>query len=347
MGQALTPFITVVYGAGMLKVVLSLLAYFMPNIANGSTYQILNHMSNAPFYFMPVLVAYGASKTLKSNPAFSMTIALGLMYPQFNAMMSGEAEMAVTMLGLPVHLVTYGNTLLPGIFVAIMCAYLEKYSYKYIPGLLRSVFAPLCVFLIGIPLTVLVLGPAGNVVGSWIVSGIVWLQANVGGFAPGVIAAAHPFLVMMGVNMLMVGPMTELLGRVGYDNVFRPGWILHNVAEGGSCLAVALKTKDKDLRTTALSAGIGALVSGVSEPALYGINLRLRKPMYGLVIGAFVGGSIAGWLGAKAFTMGYSSVLGVVIFAETMGAILAGIIVGFVVSFVITYFLYDGKSIQK
>ena len=79
---------------------------------------------------------------------------------------------------------------------------------------------------------------------------------------------------MMGVNMLMVAPMTELFTSVGYDNVFRPGWILHNIAEGGSCLAVMLKTKDKDLKSSALSAAIGAIISGVSEPALYGINLR-------------------------------------------------------------------------
>mgnify|MGYP002242205003 FL=1 len=118
-------------------------------------------------------------------------------------------------------------------------------------------------------------------VGSWIVTGIVWLQAHAGGMAPGIIAATHPFLVMMGVNMLMVGPMTELLARVGFDNVFRPGWIIHNVAEGGACMAVALRTKNRDLRTTAISAGVGAFLSGVSEPALYGINLRLKKPMIG------------------------------------------------------------------
>ena len=155
-------------------------------------------------------------------------MAAALLYPNFIAMM--EAGEAVTMMKLPVYLTTYGSTLLSGIFSAILVAYLEKLFYKIIPGMLRSVFAPLCVFLIGYPLTVLVLGPAGAVVGSWIVKAIVFIQAHVGGFAPGIIAATHPFLVMMGVNMLMVAPMTELLTRVGSDNVFRPGWILHNIS---------------------------------------------------------------------------------------------------------------------
>lgn len=344
MGQSLTPFITVVYGAGMLKVILSLLSYFFPAITASQTYTLFNIMCNAPFYFMPVLVAYGTSKVLKSNPAFAMAIAATLLYPDFNALMtSGES---LSMLGLSVHLSTYGNTLLPGLFVAILCAYLEKYFYKILPSVIRSVFAPLCVFLIGFPLTVLVLGPVGNIVGSWIVAGIVWLQAHVGGFAPGIIAAIHPFLVMMGVNMLMVAPMMELFSRTGYDNVFRPGWILHNIAEGGASLAVALKTKNKDLKTEAISASIGAFVSGVSEPALYGVNLRLKKPMIGLVAGAFAGGSVAGFLGAKAFSMGYSSILGVVIFEKTMGAILAGVAVSFVISFIVTYVLYDGSDIK-
>lgn len=342
MGQAMTPFITVVYGAGMLRVVLSLVSYFAPAAAESSTYQLFDFMSQAPFYFMPILVAYGTSRVLKANPAFSIAMAAALLYPNFVTMM-GAGE-SVTMLGLPVYLTTYGSTLLPGIFSAVLVAYLEKFFYRVIPGMLRSVFAPLCVFLIGFPLTVLILGPAGAVVGSWIVAGIVWIQAHVGGFAPGIIAAAHPFLVMMGVNMLMVAPMTELLARMGYDNVFRPGWILHNISEGGSCLAVAVRTKDKDLRTAALSAGIGAVVSGVSEPALYGVNLRLRKPMIGLVLGGLAGGAVAGFMGAKAFSMGYSSILGVVIFEKTMFAIIAGVAVSFAVSFLVTLLLYNGKE---
>ena len=109
--------------------------------------------------------------------------------------------------------------------------------------------------------------------------------------------------------MLPVAPMMELFSRTGYDNVFRPGWILHNISECGSCCAVALKTKDKEFRATALSAGIGAMLSGVSEPALYGVNLRLKKPMIGLVAGGIAGGAVAGYMGAKAFAMGYSSIL--------------------------------------
>ena len=344
MSASLTPFITVLFGAGMLRVILSLASYFYPAITSSTTYMLFNFMSQAPFYFMPILVAYGASRVLKSNPAFAITVAAALLYPDFAVMVA--AGDPVTMLGLPVKLVSYSSSLLPAIFSAILLAYLEKFFYRVIPGMLRSVFAPLCVFLVGYPVTILILGPAGVVVGTWIVTGIVWLQAHVGGFAPGIIAAIHPFLVMMGVNMLMVAPMTELFTSVGYDNVFRPGWILHNIAEGGSCLAVMLKTKDKDLKSSALSAAIGAIISGVSEPALYGINLRLRTPIFGVVAGGLVGGAVAGFMGAKAFSMGYSSILGVVIFENTIKAIVAGVIAAFFVSFLATFVLYNGKTVN-
>lgn len=342
MSASLTPFVTVLYGAGMLRVVLSLASYFNADIAQSTTYQLLNFASQAPFYFMPILIAYGACRVLKCNPVFSITIVAALLYPDFTAMVS--AGEAVTMFGLPVKLVSYSSSLLPAIFCSILCAYLERFFYRVIPGVLRSVFAPLCIFLVGYPVTVLLLGPAGVVVGGWIVTGITWLQAHVGGLAPGIIAAVHPFLVMLGVNMLMVAPMTELFTATGYDNVFRPGWILHNISEGGSCFAVALKTKNGDLKTTAISAGIGAIVSGVSEPALYGVNLRFRTPMIGVVAGGLVGGGIAGVLGAKAFSMGYSSILGIVIFEQTMGAIIAGVIASFVVSFLATFILYKDNG---
>ncbi|MCI8403114.1 MAG: PTS transporter subunit EIIC [Lachnospiraceae bacterium] len=345
MSQSLAPFITVLYGAGMLRVVLSLASYFFPEVTGNTTYMLFNYMSQTAFYFMPVLVAYGAARVLKSNPVFSITIVAALLYPDFTAMVS--AGEAVTLLGLPVKLVSYSSSLLPAIFATILVAYLERFFYRVIPGLLRSVFAPLCVFLVGYPITVLILGPAGVVVGGWIVTVIVWLQAHVGGVAPGIIAAAHPFLVMMGVNMLMVPPMTELFTAVGYDNVFRPGWILHNIAEGGSCLAVMVKTKDKDLKSSALSAGIGAIVSGVSEPALYGIGMRFQTPLIGVVAGGLVGGAVAGIMGAKAFSMGYSSILGIVIFENTMAAIIAGVIVAFVISFLATYFLYSDKRGER
>lgn len=342
LSSSLAPFITVLFGAGMLRVITSLAVYFWPDIANSSTYILYNHLAQVPFYFMPILVAYGAARTLKSNPAFAITMAAMLVYPSWESMVS--AGDPVNIFGIPVTLITYSSTLLPAIFSAILLAYLEKFFYKVIPGVLKSVFAPLCTLAVAFPIVMCILGPIGNIVGGYVVSAFVWIEATFGGLGVGIFAALFPFLVMMGVNMLTVAPMTELFTRMGYDNFFRPGYIIHNVAEGGACLGVFLRAKNKDLKSAALSAAIGAIISGVSEPSIYGIMIPFRRPLIGVMAGALVGGSIAGFMGAKAFSMGYSSVLTIPIFESTMLAITIGIIVSIVVSAVISFVLGVDES---
>lgn len=337
LSASLTPFITVLYGAGMLKVVLSLITFFVPEAASNSTYMMFNFMASTPFYFMPVFIAYGAARTLKSNPAFAIAMAAMLLYPDFVALVGGDKVM--TMFGIPMILVKYSNTLLPAIFSALLLAKLEKFFYKIIPSVLRSVFAPLCTLAVALPIVALILAPLGTIVGNYVVGLFVWIYQMTGGIAVGLLAAVWPFIVMGGMNMLFVAPMTELLAKSGYDNFFRPAWILHNVAEGGACIGVALKTKNKQLKSDAFSAAVGAIVSGVSEPAIYGINLRLKKPLYAVVIGGLVGGCTAGIMGARAYSLGYSSILAIPIFMDTMLAIIVAIAVTLVVSIVATYLM--------
>ncbi len=330
LSSSLTPFITVLYGAGMLKVMLSLVTFFWPEVASGTTYLMFNYLANTPFYFMPVLIAYGSAKTLKSNPAFAIAMACMLLYPDFVALVDGDQSMQI--FSLPVTLVKYSNTLLPAVFSAILLAYLEKFFYKVIPAVLRSVFAPLCTLAVALPVVTVVLAPLGTIIGNYVVKFFVATYEVTGGFAVGLLAAVWPFIVMGGMNMLFVAPMMELLSKTGADNFFRPSWILHNIAEGGACVGVALRTKNKQLKSDAIAAAIGAIVSGVSEPAIYGINLRLKKPLYAVVIGGLAGGCTAGVLGAKAYALGYSSILAIPIFADTMLAITIAIVVTFIVA---------------
>lgn len=345
LSSSLAPFITILYGAGMLRVITSLLSYFIPSITSSSTYVLFNQMATVPFYFLPVLVAYGAARTLKSNPVFAITMACMLVYPDWVALTT--AGNPVTMFGIPVRLITYSSTLLPAIFSAILLAWLEKFFYRVIPGVLRLVFAPLFTIAVALPIVLCVLGPIGNIVGGWIVALFVSIENTLHGAGVGIFAATFPFLVMMGVNMLTVAPMTELFARQGFDNFFRPGYIIHNCAEGGACLGVFLRAKNEELKSAALSAAIGGIVSGVSEPAIYGIMIPLKRPLYGVMIGALVGGTAAGLMGAKAFAMGYSSILAIPIFEVTALAMVTGIILTIVLSCVITCILGFDESTYK
>lgn len=344
MSASLTPFITTLFGAGMLRVILTLVSYFAPSAASSYTYQIFNVIAQAPFYFMPVLIAYGVSKVLKSNPIFAITIAVALLYPDFISMANVEG---ITMFGLPITIVAYKSTLIPALLSSILVAYLEKYFYRVIPGAIRSVFAPLCIFMFGWFATVVVLAPIGYIVGSWLISAINAIRGLVGPFAPALIAGTMMFMVAFGVSQLHIPVMTELFAQLGYDPVFRPAFICHNVAEGASALGVMLKTKNQDLKSSCLSAGIAGIVSGVSEPALYGVNFRFKKTMLSVVIGATVGGTIAGIFGCKAMSMGYSSALGIVLFTDTMGGMALAILASFVIPFVLSYIFYNDNLLEK
>jgi len=343
LSSTLTPFITVLYGAGMLKVVLGVSSYFWPDIAENSTYMMFNFMSDVPFYFMPVFIAYGASRTLKSNPAFAIAMSLMLVYPNFVDLI--DSHQNVTIFGLPVTLVEYSSTLLPAIFSTLLVARLEKFFYKVIPGVLRTVFAPLFTLAVAMPIVMLILAPIGTIVGSYIVNIFTTLYSATGGIAIGLLAVVWPFMIIGGMNMLFVAPMTELLSKTGYDNFFRPAWILHNVAQGGACIGVAIRTRNKKIRSEALAAAISAIVSGVSEPAIYGITLRLKKPLYAVIAGGFVGGTVAGIMGVKAYAMGYSSILAIPIFMNTMLAIIIAIAVSFIISLIVTLVLGFDETI--
>ena len=157
-----------------------------------------------------------------------------------------------------------------------------------------------------------------------------------------------PFLVMTGMHHAVTPFMVQAIADPGYDVLFRPAYILHNMAEGGACLGVALRAKDKALKAETFSLAFGCIVAGVTEPAIYGVNLPLKKPMIGVVAGAASGGVVAGIMGATAYVYGYSTILAIPIFQQTILAIVVAIIVAIVVSAAVTFILgFDESAINR
>ena len=144
---------------------------------------------------------------------------------------------------------------------------------------------------------------------------------------------------MTGMHMALAPFMATNIADIGYDAVIRPAFLLHNMAEGGACIGVGLKAKDPEFKSQAFSIAFGCIVAGVSEPAIYGVNLKLRKPMLGVMAGGAAGGIVAGLLGAKAYVMGYSTIMALPIFVETIPAMVAGIVTAIVVAAAVTYVL--------
>lgn len=169
-----------------------------------------------------------------------------------------------------------------------------------------------------------------------VVKFFLWASATFGPVAIALLASAMPWLVMTGMHHAVTPFMVQAFADPGYDVFFRPSYILHNMAEGGACLGVALRTKNPEFRAECLSLAFGCIVAGVTEPALYGVNLPLKRPMLGIMAGTAVGGIIAGVLGATAYVYGYSTILALPIFQQTMWAMAIAIVAAIVVSALVT-----------
>ena len=347
ISASVTPLLPGLIAGGMLKVALLLIVSFInPHYASATSYLLLSAIADAPFYFMPIVVAYGAATKLGGTPVYAMVATAALLHGNFTTLVT--AGKTATLFGLPVKMLSYGTTLLPALLIAIVAYYAEKFFNKIVPGIFRSVFVGMGTIFVAGSLGFLVLGPLGNMLGQGIASAFMFLNSTVGPLAVGLLAAVLPWMVMAGMHTALTPFMPQLLSNPGYDAILRPAFLIHNMAEGGANLGVAARTKNKEFRSECFSLAIGCIVAGVTEPAIYGVNLKYRRPMYGVMAGGFVGGFIASLLGAKAYVMGYSNVLALPIFQQTAMAMVIAIIAAIATSAIVTFILgIDQKQAPK
>lgn len=337
VSSAVTPMVTGLVAGGMLKVALLLVTLVWKDFSASATYTFLSTIADAVFYFMPIFVAYGAITKLGGTPIYAMLAAAALLHPDYTAVVA--AGEAVDFCGVPVRLLAYSTSLLPALLVALVAYYAEKFFNKIVPGIFRSIFVGLGTITVTGFLAFTILGPIGNIVGAYLAQVFIFLGDTVGPVGVGVLTALLPWLVMCGMHAAIAPFMPQALVDPGYDALIRPAFILHNMAEGGACIGVALRTKNKEYRSETLGIAFGCIVAGVTEPAIYGVNLKHRRPMYGVMAGGAVGGIICGLFGARAYVMGYSTLLALPIFEDTFLAALAGMAAALVVSAVVTFIL--------
>lgn len=344
VSSSMTPMVSGLVAGGMLKVLLLLITMVNGEFAETQTYILLSGLANVPFYFMPIFVAYGASLKLHSTPIYAMICSATLLCPEFlNLVNVGEA---IYLFGLPVKGVSYSSSLVPALLIAVTASYTEKWFNKFVPGIFKSIFVGMGTVVVTMTLGFVILGPLGSYAGSYLATLFIWLGSTIAPVAVGLLAACLPWMVMCGMHGAIAPFMAQAIADPGYDPVIRPAFILHNIAEGGACIGVALRSKDAAYRSEVLALAFGCIMAGVTEPALYGVNLKLKKPMYGVMAGGAAGGIVAGILGARAYVMGYSTVMALPIFQNTIIAMAAGIIVCILVSAAVAFVLgYDEDTV--
>lgn len=346
VSAAVQPMIPALIAGGMIKVFLLLISKLYGPFAATSTYKLLSIVGNAPFYFMPITVAYGAAKKLGATPIYSMIVAAALIAPEWSSIVA--AAEPVTLFGINVALKGYGSSLLPALLLALVAYYVEKSLNKVIPG----VFKPICVgtltLIVTYSVSILALAPLGQLAGVYVTAAIMGLYKIAGPIAMAVFTGLFPYMVMTGMHMTLGAPMVQLLADNGYDPIFRPGMLLSNMAEGGAALGIAIKAKDKEIKSEALSVAVGCIFASVTEPAIYGFNLPLKKPMWAVSIGGAIGGIVAAILGAHNYEYGSSSLFALPIFEDTILAMVIAIVVTIVAACALTIvFGFDEETLKK
>ncbi|GAA0180124.1 beta-glucoside-specific PTS transporter subunit IIABC [Clostridium sediminicola] len=329
-----TPILPAITGAGMIKAVLVLLTSSGLLSMESQSYYILNFISDAAFFFLPILIAYTSAIKFKCNPFMAMSLAGVLLHPNLTALVA--AGEPVHFLGLPVTLATYSSSVIPIILIVWLMSYVEKFADKISPKPIKFFSKPLIILLVVAPIGLIALGPIGTVVGNVVAQGINILSARAGWLVVLLMGAFSPLLVMTGMHYSYFPFVFAQFATSGYESILLPGMLAANVAQGAAALCVALKSKNSELKQLAGSSGITAVL-GITEPAMYGVNLKLKKPFIGVMIGGAVGGLYGGIVGLKGYAMAVPGLAALPIFIGPEGSNFINAIVVCVIAFVVTF----------
>lgn len=323
------PMLPAITAAGMLKGLLALFVSLEWMSAGTDTYRILSAIGDGVFYFLPLLIAVSAARKFGSNPFVAIALSTALMYPDMGALLSsGES---VAFIGIPVTAVSYASSVIPILLAIWLMSYVEKWVDRVIPAALKLLLVPLITLLVMVPVTLIAIGPLGTFVGSGLSGGINWLL-NEGGLIAGIVlGGAMALIIMTGMHYALVPIILSNIATLGFDK-FLPLTFISNMGQAGATLGVFFRAKDKKLKTVALSTSFTALM-GVTEPAMYGVNMKYKKPFAAAMIGSAVGGGFALAFGAKAYVLagngglpGLPSLIGQTFWYSFGGMILAFVV---------------------
>ncbi|KGH56692.1 PTS beta-glucoside transporter subunit IIABC [Oenococcus oeni S25] len=308
ISSCMSPLIPALIGGGMIKVILILLTTVGWMSDKSQTYTILSVFGDAPFYFLPIELAITASKYHKVNQMMAVIAGAILIHPNFITLVnSGKA---IHLMGLPVTAASYSSSVIPILLIVWAMKYLEAFLEKVVPSSFKSILKPLLeIFIVGV-VSLVIIGPIGTWAGE-LLSGIVLLiQKHAAWLAMPLMAAFMPLIVMTGMHWAF-SPIFLAASIASPDSLILPAMLAANIGQGAASLAVAVKTKNKNTRQIASAAAVSALLAGVTEPALYGVTLKYKKPLYASMISGAITGLFMGIVNLKAFAFAVPSILAI------------------------------------
>lgn len=346
-----SPIVPALAGAGMVKALLGLLVAFNLVDTSSQSYIIINMMGDATFAFMPILLAFSTGQKLKCNPFLAAVVAGIMCHATWGTLVA--AKEPISLFGiLPLYLVRYTSSVIPIVLVILVQAPLERFLNKVVPKAIRLVIVPMILFLVMGTLALSIIGPLGDYIGNIMTIVFTWLSTNVSWIPPLFMGGLYPLLVIFGLHHGLAPLGTMQLSQMGYDAIFGPGVLCANIGQGTAALVVGLMSKDNKTKQLATSAGITGLM-GITEPALYGINVPKKYPLIAGLVGSAFGGLFAGLTQTHRFATGSSGIPAVMMYIGDNSMryfyqILIALAITISISAVITFFLVmKYEKVQK
>ena len=298
MSAVFAPFVYILAAAGLLQGALILITMAAPNFANTGTYEVLSFMSWTPFTFLPIFIAVTASKHFKCNTFIAILCCCALVNPSWAEMASRIADgETIRFLGIKLSETTYTSTVLPPLLLVWLLSYLERFIEKKLPETFRPLLTPMICFIILVPVTILVLGPVSAVTANGIAKGYNFLAATAPALAGAIIGGFWQVVVIFGVHWGITPVNLANFAMNGHDT-FQAFQTIAVVAQVAAAFGVFIKSRNKEFKGVALSAGVTGLF-GITEPTIYGVTLRLKKP--------FICGCAGGAIGAVVMSFFHSA----------------------------------------
>lgn len=357
-----TPVLGVLAATGMIKGFNALFVAFGLVDSTSGTYQILNATGDALFYFLPIFLGYTAIKKFGGSPFVGMAIGAALVYPTLSTLTAGEplytvfagtmfeSPIFVTFLGIPVILMSYSSSVIPIIISAFFAAKVEKWLKTVIPDVIKAFVVPMLTLLIVVPLTFIAIGPVATWAGSLLGQGTLAIY-NVSPMIAGLLLGGFwQVFVIFGLHWGLVPIAFNNLATLGYDTILATVFAA-SFAQTGAVLAILLKTKNQKLKTLSIPAFISGIF-GVTEPAIYGITLPLKKAFIMSCIAAGIGGAIAGATNVTGYIIGGLGIFGIPSYISPEGidfgfyGAIISIVVAFIAGLVLTL-LFGGINKEQ
>lgn len=345
---SIVPVLPILIASGIIKAIVLILTQMNLISADSPSVTTLSFVADATFYFLPVFVGFFAAKKFGANMATGALIGAALIHPTFVGLVN--EGVAQSIFGIPIYNTNYSSTIIPVILSVWVMSIIEKWISRFSPKSLRVILVPTLTLLIMIPMTFSVLAPLGAILSGAFGELLMFVDRVFGVFGIAIFAAVVPWVIMTGMHLGVIPISLQSIATAGIDKLVLPAFLISNIAQGAACLAVGVKTKDSDLKSFAFSSAFSCIIPGISEPAMYGITLRYKTPMWASMFGSAVGGLYFGIMGAGILSFlnpnifAITGYVGTGVHSSNLMHALIGLAIAFVVTFATTLFIYKPKE---